>query len=859
MVVTVSAGGGGVINQPPVASAGGDKTFIDVDGTGTEVVIFDGSASSDLDGSIVSFEWREGTGLLAVGIGPVVSLPVGQHSIELTVTDDSGATATDIAIITVEAATPAGPIEDLTITTLEFRAGKNEWRIAGTSSIPGPGNTMTLYVGPTVSSSPLLGTANVNNLGIWSFRQKDSLIAPDSTGAISIQSSGGGSWEGITGIGLASPSNTAPTIDSFTATPTSISAGAQSQLVWSTSNVSSVTINNGVDRVVVGVDSSINVTPATTNTYTLVGTGTNGSVSAAVTVTVSASVNQLPIANAGANQSASDGDGDTQHIFTLNGGGASDPDGSIVTYDWSEAGVSIGSGVTANVTLGTGSHTITLVVTDNTGATASDTTLVTLTPNQPPVVIAGADQTVNDVDFSGSEPVTLSESGSFDPDGNIVTFEWREGAVLLGSGPTLTTTLSVGTHTLTLTGTDNGGATTSDTTVVTVTSNQVPVANAGPDQTIVDVGGDTLEIVTFDGSGSADPDGIIVSYSWTKNGTFLGNAATFSVTQPVGIHTVVLTVTDDLGRTSSDTVVVTIEAAPAPGNISPTAVAGPDQTVTADVITGFASVILDGTASFDSDGTISDYEWREGTTLLGTSAVQGLPLNVGVHTITLTVTDDVLATGADTIVVTVNAAVLNQAPVANAGVDQTVTDSDGNGIESVLLNGSGSTDADGIISIYQWSEGATVLGTGATLNATFSSGTAHTVLLTITDNEGSTATDSVIVTVNDVTATPQGSVSISGPTSINRGDDTSFTVSLTNTGSTTLTGVQLSFNINSVDLLKNLSRANIVNPGDIAPGASVSQTWTAQGDREGSGSVTAGATSNGTSLDSVSQLLSVLP
>jgi len=34
----------------------------------------------------------------------------------------------------------------------------------GTSSIPGPGNTMTIYVGPTVSGSPVLGTASVNSL-----------------------------------------------------------------------------------------------------------------------------------------------------------------------------------------------------------------------------------------------------------------------------------------------------------------------------------------------------------------------------------------------------------------------------------------------------------------------------------------------------------------------------------------------------------------------------------------------------------------------------------------------------------------------------------------------------------------------
>ena len=245
---------------------------------------------------------------------------------------------------------------------------------------------------------------------------QDSSIKPDSTGAISIQSGQGGIWEGITGIGPATLSNVSPIIDSFTAPPTSISAGGTSLLTWGTSNASSVTIDNGVNTVVVAADSSINVTPATTTTYTPTATGSNGSVAAAV--------NQSPIANAGPDHSATDGDGDTLHLFTLVGSGSSDPDGSIFSYEWSEAGIPVGSDLVASVMLGNRSHAITLLVRDNEGATASDTTLLTLTSNQPPVVIAGTDQVISDGDFNGTEPVTLSESGSFDPDGNIVTFDW---------------------------------------------------------------------------------------------------------------------------------------------------------------------------------------------------------------------------------------------------------------------------------------------------------------------------------------------------------------------------------------------------------------------------------------------------
>ncbi|MBI1920600.1 MAG: metallophosphoesterase [Geobacter sp.] len=89
----------------------------------------------------------------------------------------------------------------------------------------------------------------------------------------------------------------------------------------------------------------------------------------------------------------------------------------------------------------------------------------------------------------------------------------------------------------------------------------------------------------------------------------------------------------------------------------------------------------------------------------------------------------------------------NQPPVANAGPDQSVTDTDGNGSQSVTLNGSASSDPDGTISSYVWKEGATQIATGATPAVTLAVGT-HTITLTVTDNAGATATDTMVATVN---------------------------------------------------------------------------------------------------------------
>jgi serine protease AprX len=96
-----------------------------------------------------------------------------------------------------------------------------------------------------------------------------------------------------------------------------------------------------------------------------------------------------------------------------------------------------------------------------------------------------------------------------------------------------------------------------------------------------------------------------------------------------------------------------------------------------------------------------------------------------------------------TVTITVNP--VNDPPIANAGPDQTVTDTDGNGSEVVTLNGTGSTDPDGDPLTYSWSEGSTVLGTGVSPTVALSVGS-HNVTLTVND-ESATATDTVTITV----------------------------------------------------------------------------------------------------------------
>ncbi|HOI53737.1 MAG TPA: dockerin type I domain-containing protein [Phycisphaerae bacterium] len=84
-------------------------------------------------------------------------------------------------------------------------------------------------------------------------------------------------------------------------------------------------------------------------------------------------------------------------------------------------------------------------------------------------------------------------------------------------------------------------------------------------------------------------------------------------------------------------------------------------------------------------------------------------------------------------------------PSADAGSDQTVRDDDYDGSQTVLLDGSGSTD-DGQIVSYVWSEGAAQLATGRTAEAALGIGT-HTITLTVTDDEAATGQDTLTVIV----------------------------------------------------------------------------------------------------------------
>lgn len=140
----------------------------------------------------------------------------------------------------------------------------------------------------------------------------------------------------------------------------------------------------------------------------------------------------------------------------------------------------------------------------------------------------------------------------------------------------------------------SGGSLVTPRWMAVVPPNRPPAANAGPDQTAL-AGAGCLAAVTLNGTGSSDPDGDSLTYTWT--GPFgTASGPTPIVSLPGGTNTITLTVSDGHGGTATDTVMVTVTCdatAPelavqcAPPSLSPL-VTGRDS------LSGIASVVMTG-------------------------------------------------------------------------------------------------------------------------------------------------------------------------------------------------------------------------------------------------------------------------
>lgn len=275
--------------------------------------------------------------------------------------------------------------------------------------------------------------------------------------------------------------------------------------------------------------------------------------------------------------------------------------------------------------------------------------------------------------------VSLTAAGSFDPDGNTLTYEWTfptlpDGAPGAPAAQTVTgdqTTLDqvqirsltqLGRYYVTLTVTDADGA--SSTTYKRITADPQPptaVASVSPSQGIA---GETE--FRFVGSTSTDPDGTITSWTWRLGGeealggvSYVRTEADWSLVIPAyvtGLIPVALTVTDSDGRSDSFVTSILVNPPGPPPTLPPdpddpappvTVPGGPSPAFTATPGAG-RLVAFDASATTD-DGSVVGYDWDfgDGASSTGVTTSHTFP-GPGSYVVRLTVTDDSGLTGSTT-------------------------------------------------------------------------------------------------------------------------------------------------------------------------------------------------------------------
>lgn len=305
-------------------------------------------------------------------------------------------------------------------------------------------------------------------------------------------------------------------------------------------------------------------------------------------VTLSGSSNQAPVA--GFNSSV--------NLLNVNFTSTStDADGTIASYAWN-----FGDSTTSNVQnpshayAAAGTYNVALTVTDDKGATNTTSKAVTVVAaNQAPVANFTSSATGLTVNFTDS---------STDADGTIASRSWNFGDSTSSSATNPSHAYAAaGTYNVSLTVTDDKGATNTTTKAVTVTAaaNKPPVANFSAT---------TSALTANFTDSSSDPDGTVASRLWN-----FGDSSTSTATNPsrtyaaAGTYTVNLTVTDNQGATNSVSKSVTVSTSACTGstiNGNFTGATGQSQiqpggSFYQSTVTGTHKVCLSGPAGTDFD------------------------------------------------------------------------------------------------------------------------------------------------------------------------------------------------------------------------------------------------------------------
>ncbi len=690
------------LSTEPIADSGEDQTL----NVGDTIIL--SGTGSDSDGSIVAYEWREGNNTLSHEANlSYTASEAGVVILTFMVTDDNGSTASDEMIVTVRDRGQQQVYEDAEDgETIGWRVIDNDPSGAYVENIvEGAGHVIHL-VGEGSKNSFILGSTKDDDQSwhngedrLLSWRMKFSsryyiyVYVKTESGA-------------ITRLRYSSSRD-----NELKRSEIRISLGSDSDdgdWVMVTRNLTEDLQLYDPDNTIVEVQG-----------FLVLGSGFVDDITLAPSET---SANIAPTADAGEDQTINVGD-----TIVLNGTG-SDSDGTIVAYEWREGNTTLSNEANLSYTAGEeGLVTLTFIVTDDNGSTASDEMNITVGSSVQQQVYEDAEDgaitgwRVIDDDPSGAYVENIAEGT-----GHVIHLvgDRSKNSFMLGSNKD-----------------DDYSWHNSDDKVLSWRMKfssryyiYIGITTQGGDirylrySSASNEGFNSSEtIIQYPLEDSDEGEWVSVTRNLTED--LQRYDANNTILEVHGFYVLGSGFLDDITLSSSEIV----------GNVTPVADAGEDQTVNVG-----DTLLLMGAGS-DSDGTIVAYEWREGNMVLSNEAnLTYTTTEAGTVTLTFMVTDNNGSTARDTMEVTALSSSTNIAPVADAGEDQTVNVGD-----TVPLTGIGS-DSDGSIVAYEWREGNNTLSNEANLSYTSNEEGVVTLTFMVTDNNGSTASDEINLTIANI-------------------------------------------------------------------------------------------------------------
>ncbi|MFQ5470862.1 MAG: PKD domain-containing protein [Gammaproteobacteria bacterium] len=413
-------------------------------------------------------------------------------------------------------------------------------------------------------------------------------------------------------------------------------------------------------------------------------------------------------------------------ILVFDGSESVDLDGDDLAYQWDFGDGSIETGIKkSHIYSHAGNYSIKLKVTDSAGSSHTiSMPIEIIEPNSPPLADAGGFYE-GEVD----QEIRFSGSGSFDPDGDRLTYRWQFGDGNSSTGETVKHAYnSPGRYTAILVVQDDDDSSVSRAEVNVIKPNTVPVARVkGTDI------GDTDIIFSFDGSASEDADGDNLTYQWDfGDGEIAKGSAVKHQYKNPGKYTVSLIVDDGKDYSEVAEKRVTINKS----NEIPIADAsGPYSGLVSQEIK------FDGGASSDPDGDTLEYFWDFGDGATGTGKEPKHLYNLpGEYVVSLIVKDQF----SGSVAATTRAKIVkpNVPPVAVIRKPSPTLLN-----QTIELDGSLSSDEDDESLSYHWN-----FGDGAEANTMiathrYSEAGQYLVRLRVTDNKSRSSTAEAIIEI----------------------------------------------------------------------------------------------------------------